>query len=136
MNHSNVAGSFSQKVISLTVTCYFIGMEQFKGHQLQQALAAIFCHALRFTLLNELEDRAQTSAEVLKEVLDCLEPGTPQKAVDAFKRLAPNEFEEWYKRIRAMAGKEGVDIGELANALSCAQEIARNVAKSKGVGSQ
>lgn len=125
MNHDHVAESFSKKVISLTLTVYFTGMQHFEGHPFQQGLAAVFCHAVRFTLLNELEDRTQSSADVLGEVINCLPPSTPHEAIDTFQSLAPSEFEQWYKSIRSMAEKEGVVITEFAKALSSAQEIAR-----------
>lgn len=136
MNHDNVAGKFSQEAIALTASVYFIGMNQFEGHKFQQGLAAIFCHAIRFALLNGLEDRTQTSAEVLGEVVDCLAPATPSEAIDAFKSLPPSEFEEWYKRIRIMAGQQGVEIEEFAKTLSNAQEIFRSFDRNKSFGNK
>src|SRR6266851_1281487 len=125
MGSDGVEGLFSRDVIALTTATCFLGMTKFEDHEFQQPLAEIFCFAVRFALLDELEEKTSTPAEVLKSVVDHLDPNTPQEIVKAFSALAPSEFEASYKHIRVMAGTEGVDIEEFARALTRAKAITK-----------
>jgi len=132
MDSDEIAKKFSPPVITLTMTAYITGMMHFDGHRFQQGLAGVFCHALRFALLDELEGTEQTAVALLKDVVDHIAPGTPQEILDALKSLSPDKFDENYKILRIKAGEEGIDIAEFAEALKHAKEIASYVAQQKG----
>jgi hypothetical protein len=129
MDSAEITRRFSRATIEQTFSTYLFGAIEFGGNPYEQGLAGVYCQALRFALLDELEGKDRTGAEALKDVVDNLAPDTPPEASEALKALSPDKFNEQYKILRIQAGEKGIDIAEFAEALQYAKDIASYCAR-------
>lgn len=125
MSAQKPQSEFPPDVVILAVSGLMQGMVHFDGHPYQQGIAHVYCHALRYCLLNEIEGTEASATEVLQDVVARLPPATPQPIVDGIRNMSPAEFDEAYKAFRLKVGETGVDLEQLANALAQAPALAR-----------
>jgi tetratricopeptide (TPR) repeat protein len=127
--------SYSSKTELLVAKSFTIGMVLFENRPFQSGLAQVFSLALRDALLDELEGIVREPQEFLADFAGRLHPSTPAEAKGAFVEVASRQFDRWFKHIRIMAAKEGVELDEFAAALKHAPEIFASVA-GKAVGNR
>ena len=129
MSEQQPTPPFPPDVMVLAVTGLMQGMTHFHGHPYQQQLAQLYCFALRYCLLNEIEGIAASPSSVIEDVIGHLADGTPQPILDGFRTLTAAEFNEAYKAFRMQIGEEGADIEQVADALPRAFELAKTFMK-------
>ena len=117
---------YPRAVLRVVATTWTIGMSHFNGERNQIALADMFCSTVREKLLDEIEGVTRPS---LVHIGDVLRRTRPLLATGrAFEQLSPESFDNSYARLRMEYAKYGVDIEQVADALTHAVDVMRYVA--------